>query len=154
MHIAHLSFRPFSRPSRPFPPIFMPHLNLTCNDFNKCILSIFLSVTFSPFLTLFPPFFPPLSILFPPFFPPHLKLALPASTKCILPIFLSVTSPPAFFAPFPPFSPSYLNIVSHASNKCVLTSFFFRHFSRPSRAFPRPFSVAFSPLFPSILRHI
>jgi hypothetical protein len=104
--LPNLSFRHFSRPSPLFPPIFTPHLNLACNAFYKCILSIFLSVTFSP------PH--PFSALFPASF----KANLACFTKCILPIFLSVTSP-RLFAPFP----SYLNIFSHASNKFVLLIF-------------------------------
>jgi hypothetical protein len=54
-----LSFRPFSRPSRPFSPLFSvafypfsvnftSHLNIALPAANTCILPIFLSVPFSP----------------------------------------------------------------------------------------------------------
>jgi hypothetical protein len=76
-----LSFLPsLSSPSR----VYMCSLASS----NKCLLPIFLSVTFLALL-----------VLCPPIFTPHLNLACNDFNKWIVPIFLSVT-----FSPSRPFS--------------------------------------------------
>jgi hypothetical protein len=89
----------------PFPPLHIYILS----DSNKCLLFIFLSVTFLALLTLFPPIFTT-----------HLYLAGNYLINAYCPFFF-----PSLSSPSHPFSPffSHLNIASHASNKCVLHIF-------------------------------
>jgi hypothetical protein len=58
MHIAHLSFRHFPRLLALFRP-FSSYFNVASHASNKCLLPIFLSVTFLALLALFPPIFTP-----------------------------------------------------------------------------------------------
>jgi hypothetical protein len=134
-----LSF--FPSLSAPFPP-----LHVALHASNKCILHIFLFVTFRALLALF-------SVNFTPPFKPSLH----DSYRCILGIFLSATFLPsrAFFRPFSvPFYPFSVNFYVafkpslHASNRLRIAHLSFRHFSRPSRAFFPPFSPShFIPYF-------
>jgi hypothetical protein len=100
-------FTPFSRFFPPFSPSHsIPYFrqfyitfnpNSTKNDSNKCILPIFLSVTFSP-ARPFSAFFRRFLFLFPSICKSLLCLSLHDYNKCILSIFLSFT-----FLAFSPF---------------------------------------------------
>jgi hypothetical protein len=145
-------FSPFSPFSHFFPSLPIPFsvnfyvaLKIAVHASNKCILPIFLSVTFHALRALFRPFFR----RFRPFsvnFLSLLKLLLPASNKCILPIF------PSLFPLFSALFSAHLNLAFHASNN-LYDHLSFRPFSRPSRPF-RPFFRGFLSLFPLNFRRI
>jgi hypothetical protein len=150
MHIAHLSFRHFPRLLALFRP-FSSYFNIASHALNKCVLRIFLSVTF---LAL----------------PAFTCLALRASNKCLLPIFLSVTFLPSrlyisslsasnkyllfiflsvTFLPSRPFSPNFYDTFKLAG-KYLINAYcpsFFPSLSHPSR----PFSALFPASFKVIL---
>jgi hypothetical protein len=149
MHIAHLSFRHFLTLLALFPPFFPHPLKLSLPASNKCILPVFLSVTFLALLSLFPPFFS------------HLNIVSHASNKCVLHIYLSVT-----FLTLPTFTCITLLV----SNKCLLPIFlsgtfltlpaFTYIYSLPvlinayCPSFFPSLPSPFSPFFRQFLRHI
>jgi hypothetical protein len=162
MHIVHLSFRHFSRPSRAFFRQFYGTFKTILHTSNICILAIFLSATFSPSRAFFRPFFRHF-LSFSVKFYVAFKLVLPASNKCVLSTFLSVTFH-ALLALFSAlFSSRILSLISvnfyvtfkpsftNVSNKCILPIFpslfafsrFFRRFSVAFYSFSRQFVVAF-----------
>jgi hypothetical protein len=130
MHIAHLSFRHFPRLLALFRP-FSWYFNIAWHASNKCLLPIFLSVTF---LTL----------------PAFTYIACLHSNECLLLIFLSVTFL-AFLALFPPIFTTHLNLAGNYLINAYCPSFF-PSLSHPSRPFSALFPVVFYPfssLFPA-----
>jgi hypothetical protein len=114
MYIDHVSFRHFSRSSRPFSALFSSlsilfsvNLYAAFNLNYILLINVYCHLSFRHFLRL-QSFFRPFSvafILFPSIFTSHLDLALHSSNKYILTSFFPSLLP---FSPFfPPFFPSH-----------------------------------------------
>jgi hypothetical protein len=151
MHIGHLSFRHFFTFSpffRPFSVNFSVAFKTSLSASNKCVLPIFLSVTFHALLALF---FRPflrrilslISVNFYITFKPNFTKMFLINAYCPS-FFLSLFH---FSRPFSAFFPSPLRLALHDSNKSYYLSFF------PSLSSPsRPFSP-FSPSHLNIASH-